>query len=75
MPSHLSIPPVSVGSSLLTPGSSLTLVNGENNGGNFSFSELEGRDPAEQVRRSQNNVIYSTITNFISYLNLARDPQ
>ena len=70
MPSHLSIP-VSV-SSLLTPGSSLTLVNGENNSGNFSFSELEGRDPAEQVRQ-QYHIFHHT--KIYPYLNLARDPQ
>ena len=75
MPSHLSIP-VSVGStSLLTPGSSFTLVHEENNGGNFSFSELEGRDSAEQVRRSQKQYHIFLHNKIHPYLNLARDSQ
>ena len=48
MPSHVAIPVV--GSNLVNVASSLPLVNGENNSRNFSFSELEGMDSAEQVR-------------------------
>ena len=72
MPSHLTIPVSVGGSNLLTPASSLTLVNGENNSGNFSFSELEGRDSAEQVQKL---IIYFNNINIHPYLNIARDPQ
>ena len=56
MPSHL---PESVllGSNLVATSSPLTMANGEHDSENFSFSELEGKDPAEQVHR-RNNIVF-----------------
>jgi hypothetical protein len=49
MPSHLTVP--SGAGSNLTASSSFTLVNGGSSdmGGSFSFADLEGQDPAQQV--------------------------
>ncbi|KAF8798977.1 hypothetical protein BYT27DRAFT_7236610 [Phlegmacium glaucopus] len=55
MPSNLAIP-MPVGSNL-TASSSLTLANEENHdSGNFSFSELEGKDSAEQLEILNNQL-------------------
>jgi hypothetical protein len=48
MPTHLAVPPIT-GSNSTTTLSNSTLVNIWNGDAGFSFAELDGMDPSEQV--------------------------
>ncbi|KIM43166.1 hypothetical protein M413DRAFT_443978 [Hebeloma cylindrosporum] len=48
MPTHLAVPPVA-GPNTTSPSSNTTLVNTWNGDAGFSFAELDGMDPSEQV--------------------------